>query len=94
MDSLPEEPDPVTLLALKGRFFQFDDMDAEGAADPHVIPSTNEPTEETMPLHTTGDTPLSEPPREPLLPTTAETRHAALTAFLASPRLRDPPAYN
>jgi len=43
-----------------------------------------------LPLRATGDTPLSEPPREPLLPTVAETRQATLAAFLAAPRLRDP----
>ncbi len=34
MDSLPEELGSVILQPLKGRFFQTDDMDAEGAADP------------------------------------------------------------
>ena len=90
LDSLPEEPDPVTLPVLKGSFFQLEDMDAESVADPPVNPSTNEATSYTVPMHATKDTPLSEPSLGPMILTAEETRHAALTAFLTPPRLRDP----
>jgi hypothetical protein len=89
MASLPEEPSPFTLPALQGRFFQPYDMDMEGAADPPADPTAIEGITDPLPMHTTGDTPLPEPQLEPLLPTDAEERHAALTAFLTSPRLRD-----
>ena len=90
LDSLPEKLDPVTLPALKGRFFQTVEMNAETTVNPPVIPPTDEPTPDAVPLSAAGDTPLPEPPLDPLPPTTEETRQTALTAFLAAPRLRDP----
>jgi len=90
LDSLPEVLDPVTLSALRGRFFQTDEMNAETIADPPVIPPTTEPTTEAVPLPAAGDTPLPKPPLDPLPPTAEETRQTTLAAFLAAPRLRDP----
>ena len=73
-------------------------MDAEAAEDPLVIPPTTKVAAETFtktgagtsPTPTTGATPLSDPLRETALPTAAETRLEAMTAFRAAPRLRDP----
>ena len=48
LDSLPEEPSPVTLPALMRRFFQTDAMDAEEAEDPLVTPPTTEVAAETV----------------------------------------------
>jgi len=65
-------------------------MDAETTADAPVIPPTTYPTPYAVPLPAAGDTPLPESPLETLPPTAEETRHTALTAFLAAPRLREP----
>jgi len=72
--SLPEEPNPVTHLALKGRFFQLDDMDSEAAAEPPQNTSDTQLEAKPLSTHTTGDIPLSDQPSEPLIPTTAEER--------------------
>jgi len=93
--NLPEEPDPVTLPALLGCFFQVDDMDTEAKGDPPVLPSPTaaaaipDASLDAMPLNTEVATPVTEP-QGTLFPTAMETRKAALTVFLAAPRLRDP----
>jgi hypothetical protein len=89
-DSLPEEPEPITLPTFTRRFFQTEKVDAETTADPPVIHPTTKPTPIAVPLPATGDTSLPDPLLDPLPPTVAETRQTALTAFLAAPRLRDP----
>ena len=90
LDSLPEEPESVTLSTFTGRFFQTEEMDAETTADPPVIHPTIEPTPAAVSLPVTGDTPLPYPPLDPLPPTIRETRQTAVTVFLVAPRLRDP----
>ena len=93
--NLPDEPDPVTLPALMGWFFQTDDMDTEAPGN-HTVPpattttaATQDATTDALPPHTEVVTPITKPQGVPL-PTAVDTRMEALTTFLAAPRLRDP----
>jgi hypothetical protein len=89
--SLPEEPNPVTLPPLLGRFYQSEEMDAEQTADPPAVPPNTDAEQQEGDLTAAGTTPLADPPIAPQPPpTSAETRRTALSAFHATPRLRDP----
>ena len=43
LDSLPEDPKPVTLPTFTERFFQTEETDAETTVDPPVIPRPPSP---------------------------------------------------
>jgi hypothetical protein len=87
LDSLPEEPAPVTLPALKGRFFQSDDIDAEAVEDPPVHAAAD-PVLPPRPTTTHSNTAPLRLGEDPHLLTEEEGRHATLATFMHAPLLR------